>query len=203
MTLFTNAAKNLMLEALDEASITGADFASLHTAYPGTTGTGEVTGGAPAYARKGIVWAAAAAGSKALTGTAVFDVPTGTSVGWVGFWDAVTVGTFLFATPAGGGALKTFAVDDIATDVFDSPAHGLTAGQAVVVWGTALPTGVVQGTTYYARDILADSFKLAATSGGVAIDITVVGTGHAQLQVIESFGAQGTYTLSAATIAVA
>jgi len=190
MTLFTNAAKALMLDALDESLAAGADFASLHTAYPGTTGTNEVTGGSPAYARKAIVWAGATAGSKSLTGTAVFDVPA-VSVGWVGFWDAVTAGNFLFATPAGGGALKTFAVDDIATDVFDSPAHGFTAGQQVVVWGTALPTGVVQGTTYYARDITTDTFKLAATSGGAAIDITAVGSGHAQLQVIETFGAQG------------
>lgn len=71
-----------MLDAL--APIT----ASLHTADPGNTGASEVTGGTPAYARKAITFAAASAGSKAASTQPVFDVPAGTTVAWVGFWDA-------------------------------------------------------------------------------------------------------------------
>lgn len=62
---------------------------ALHTADPGAanTATGEVTGGAPAYARKTVAWNAAAAGAAAPTGNVVFDVPSGTSVTWVSGWN--------------------------------------------------------------------------------------------------------------------
>jgi hypothetical protein len=65
------------------------DNLSLHTASPGSTGTNEVTGGSPAYARKAPAWAASSAGSKALAATfPVFDVPASTTVTHVGFWKA-------------------------------------------------------------------------------------------------------------------
>lgn len=89
MALNDNA-KNLMLDALGVA----ADFCSAHTADPGTTGINEVTGGSPAYARKGITWAAASAGSMSKTGTQVFDIPAAATVAFIGYWDSLTVGTF-------------------------------------------------------------------------------------------------------------
>ena len=70
-------------------------YASLHTADPGDTGTAEVTGGSPAYARKEVTWNAAAAGSLDSSNAPVFDVPAGTTVSFVGFWSAVTGGTWL------------------------------------------------------------------------------------------------------------
>lgn len=84
-------ARNAMLNQLG----TLITFASLHTADPGTTGTSEVSGGSPAYARKAIAWAAAAASSMAKTATnPVFDVPGAVTITHVGFWSAVTAGTF-------------------------------------------------------------------------------------------------------------
>lgn len=53
MAGLVNASKNSMLDHLG----TLVGFASLHTADPGTSGTSEVAGGAPAYARKAITWA--------------------------------------------------------------------------------------------------------------------------------------------------
>lgn len=93
---FANSAKNVMLDQLGTVAV----FVSLHTADPGTTGTNEVTGGSPAYARKSITWSAAANGSKAMSNTPLFDVPAGT-VAYFGLWSAVTAGTFY-----GGGALS-------------------------------------------------------------------------------------------------
>jgi hypothetical protein len=89
-----DAAKNLMLDALTDPT-TGVDYISLHTADPGATGTNEVTGGSPAYARLNITWAAASGGSVSEnTGTdPVFDVPAGT-ITHLGLWDAVTSGNF-------------------------------------------------------------------------------------------------------------
>ena len=64
----------------------GADalFGTVFTADPGATGTatGEVTGGAPAFARKSLVWGAPTAG--VVTATAVFDIPASTTVTFVG-----------------------------------------------------------------------------------------------------------------------
>lgn len=202
----TNTMKNLMLEAIDESLSTGADFGSLHTAYS-TTGTNEVTGGSPAYARKGITWGAASSGSKALAATfPVFDVPGSTTVGWFGGWDAVTAGNFLFMTPLGAGTIKN-AMVEVAADITNNDifvkAHGYVADTRVVFWGS-LPTGLSVGTIYYviATGLTTDSFRVATTSAGTVIDLT--GTQpfgfFSQSCVPETFGAQGTYTLSSGSI---
>lgn len=70
-----------------------AAYASLHTATPGTTGASEVTGGAPAYARKALTWSPGTTGTN--TATVTFDVPTGITITHAGVWTAVTAGTFL------------------------------------------------------------------------------------------------------------
>lgn len=86
-----DTAKNAMLDHL----ATLITHIGLHSADPGTTGTSELTGGTPAYARKAITWAAAAAGVLSKDATAlVFDVEGGDTVAFVGFWGALTVGTF-------------------------------------------------------------------------------------------------------------
>jgi hypothetical protein len=79
--------------ALATAYGTNAPNAALFTADPGTTGTvvGEVTGGAPAYARKAVGWGAASA--SAITGAPVFDVPAGTTVTFAGVTVSATAGT--------------------------------------------------------------------------------------------------------------
>ena len=83
---FSDEAKNLMLDALDTAGM----HISAHTADPGTTGTAEVTGGAPAYARQVAGYDPAAAGSMALTTTETLDIPTGTTVAFLGIWKHVS-----------------------------------------------------------------------------------------------------------------
>jgi len=66
---------------------------SLHTADPGAGGANEASGGAPAYARKAITFAAASAGNADSSNQPVFDVPAGTYT-HVGFWSALSGGTF-------------------------------------------------------------------------------------------------------------
>jgi hypothetical protein len=91
MAGLNDTAKNAMLTALG----TVIAYASLHTADPGTTGTSEVTGGSPAYARKAITWGTAATHAMAANGTLpVFDVPAGTTVTHLGFWSLASGGTF-------------------------------------------------------------------------------------------------------------
>lgn len=82
--------KNLMLNALGAAAI----YVSLHSADPGESGTNELSGGSPAYARKSITWNAASGGSMDDSNVPVFDVPASSTVSYVGFWSALTTGTF-------------------------------------------------------------------------------------------------------------
>jgi hypothetical protein len=91
---------------LDELA-TVAGWASLHTASPGTTGTNEVTGGSPAYARKAITWNAANLSNLDNNGNPVFDVPGSTTVTHFGLWSAASGGTFYGGDPL--SANETFA----------------------------------------------------------------------------------------------
>lgn len=64
-----------------------------------------------------------------------------------------------------------------ATDVIAKAGHTFVDDQMVqFVSGTGF-TGLVAGTNYFVRDVVAGvSFKLAATKGGAVVDITVDGT---------------------------
>ena len=101
---FTNAAKEAAAKAnFPDGSTTNA-WISLHTADPGTTGTGEASGGSPAYARKQTTWAGGASDGSTVGSEVAFDVPSGTYT-HVGIWSASTSGTFV-----GGFALSSSAV---------------------------------------------------------------------------------------------
>lgn len=58
-------------------------------------------------------------------------------------------------------------------------AHGLAENTGVVFTTTgALPTGLTAGTTYYVKTVLtANTFTVAATRGGTAIDTSSAGSG--------------------------
>jgi hypothetical protein len=54
-----------------------------------------------------------------------------------------------------------------------SSTAGITAGVPIKFSSSgALPTGLVAGTKYYARDVTATTFKVSATSGGAAITLS-------------------------------
>lgn len=58
------------------------------------------------------------------------------------------------------------------TDVITSKAHGLANTNEVYFKGLTGGTGLSNAITYYARDVTTDTFKVAATSGGTAINFT-------------------------------
>jgi hypothetical protein len=64
---------------------TAAPYGALFSADPGTSGsvTGEITGGAPPYARKALSWGAASA-SAITSGATAFDVASGVTVTFFG-----------------------------------------------------------------------------------------------------------------------
>jgi hypothetical protein len=74
---------------------TGASSGAADPGTTGTTTTEVTTTGSPAYARKAIGgnWASATASASAVTGTATFDVPSGTTVYFAGVAVSATRGT--------------------------------------------------------------------------------------------------------------
>lgn len=92
-------------------------YVSLHTADPGATGTAEVSGGTPAYARTAASWGTATGGVRNLSPAIVFDVPAATTVSYFGLWSAASGGTFF-----GGDKLR---------DVDNNPASEAFATQGV------------------------------------------------------------------------
>jgi hypothetical protein len=89
---------------------------SLHSSNPGTTGAGELTGGG--YARKPVVWGAAAIDGSdrgQITGAAIqFDVPAG-AIAFYGVWAG---GTYLY-----GKALNPAVTLSTAGKVTVTPTH--------------------------------------------------------------------------------
>lgn len=168
---------------------------SAHTDYPGITGTNEVTGGTPAYARKAITVNSSSGGTRLLASGVAFDVPACT-VKWLGFWNS---STFLFGVPNGGATPKNFVAIPT-TDVIYSTAHLWSDAQKIVFFGVP-PGGLTEGVTYFTRDSTVDSFKVAASAGGSAIDVTSGASfGCVVIAITEDvYVVQGTHTVSAFT----
>lgn len=204
-----DATKNALLDSAVAGGLLTTPFLSLHTAFPPSTGN-EVTGGSPAYARKSITWNSAATGSKAIAAAQTFDIPAGTTVRAVATYDASTAGTQKAWSPAGASARVSISTPDSTAvtnnDVF-SEAHGLVAGNSVLFWddfNAGLPNGLAEDTEYFviATGLATDSFRVSATLGGSAVDITGIGVGTCQKFTPEVFAGQGTYTASTFTVSL-
>lgn len=81
---------------------------------------------------------------------------------------------FRFADFRGG--VKAFTVDT-STDVFTSAAHGMANNDPFEFATGTPPGGTSLGVVYFVRDVTADTFKVAATPGGAAINITSAASG--------------------------
>jgi hypothetical protein len=141
---------------------------SLHSAFPGATGANELTGSG--YARQSCTFNPASGGVRNLASSTSFTVGAGHTVLWCGLWN----GSSFQAYSPNGGSPREFQVD-IAANTVSVLSHGWADGDAIVFYGGTIPTGLVEGTIYYVRDSATNTFKVAATAGGVAIDLT--GTG--------------------------
>lgn len=203
-------AHNVALDGLDESIAAGIKFVGVSTAADpgtGTTFTGtEAAGGSPAYARVAVVFAAAATETKANSGALAIDVPAGT-YGFLLFFNAGTgnaVGNYLGYAPI-NGTVKGVGTADATTDLITSYAHGLTTDNRVQVFdtfGQGIPTGLTEGQLYFvlASGLTTDAFKVSATSGGAAIDITASGEIYFQKIIPEVFASQGQITVAAGAL---
>lgn len=208
-----DATKNAFLNSTAAGGlVTSATDLALFTAFPPTIGTNEVTGGSPAYARIAATWTASAAAGAISPATgipATFNIPAGTTVRAVAAVTALTAGSLVLWSPVNASARRAFNVTaaGVTANTIDSPAHGLVAGDHVLVWatiGAGLPAGLAEDTEYFviATGLTTDVFSLSATLGGAAIDITGLGDGDVQKFIPEVFAGQGTYALSAMSVSL-
>lgn len=187
---------------------TAVTFLSAHSAWPGTTGTNELTGGSPAYARVAAAWGAAAGGVRTLTSTNAINVPASSNVQFYGGWDAATAGN-LQCVWGLNGQDQEYQIDVTNNNVL-AEAHGLVAGNQVVFMATGLaggvPTGLTEGTLYFviATGLTVDLFRVSATNGGAAITITGKGAAGAVFSKVvpETYNAQGTTTPTSLTLGI-
>jgi hypothetical protein len=134
-------------------------------------------------------------------------VPAGT-YGFLTFWNVLGPGTtgYLGYAPINGSVKGFFSVDTTLTnDRLLSVAHGLVDNDRVILtasFGGALPTGLTAGAAYYVVASTADTFKVALTQGGAAVDITAVGAGEAYFQKVipEVFASQGQLTVAVGAV---
>lgn len=168
------------------ATIYAGLITAITTAESGTVTEASFAG----YARVAATFGAPAGalGGRQIANTAAVTFPAKTDAGTatiiaVGLWDALTVGNLTDIIPLNILNPFAFVSDDIATDLLKAPAHGVTTNQKIRVesfpGSVTLPTGLVENTEYFviATGLTVDVFKLSATQGGGAIDLTVVGKG--------------------------
>lgn len=172
----------------------------LHDGDPGTTGTNELTGGT--YARIAVTWAAAAAGVRDNSNQMDFNVPAGKTVTHFGLWGAASGGSFFGYFPVGGFAALV-AVQPQSSDTFTSYAHGLNNDDRVLVYDiqqAGVPTGLTEGTIYWVVNRTADTFQLATTQGGAAINTTSDAEVAVQRVLPEAYAGAGVYTAAVSAL---
>lgn len=109
----------LTLSAKETAALAVAGlgtYISLHTADPTTTGSSEVTGGSPAYARKPTTWTGGSSDGVVTGSQVTIDVPAGTYTHF-GVWSALSGGTFI------GGAAITPTTVSVQSQIKVTPVY--------------------------------------------------------------------------------
>lgn len=104
--------------------------------------------------------------------------------------DSLLVGNRAIRRVIGDGAATSFVINhnlgslsgtftaDASTDVCSRAAHNFHNGDPVTVSSSnTLPAGLTASTTYYIVSATTNTFKLATTPGGAAVNITSAGSG--------------------------
>lgn len=171
-TTMANALLDMVFRNQAFTAITAVQ-ASVHNADPGTTGTNEISG----TTRQDVTFNAASGGNVAVAANVPFTNMPGADVLYLGYW-AKNDGRFIGSGP--NGALKDFTAT-ASDDTLTSAGHGYSDGMSVALLAPTtggLPTGVSADTIYYVRDAATNTFKLTASPGGAAINLTGDGTGR-------------------------
>ena len=180
MALWSNTdvanSKPKYLSNADKARTFGMDATEVTAGGDNVTSVAIVSGGARYLEAPAVTFSGGAGSSAAATATIAGGAVTAVTVTNVGsaYTSAPTVA---IAIPR--RTIPTTGIT-IATDTIAYTAHGLSAGDAVKYFhgGGTAATGLTNNTTYYviASGLTVDEFKVSATDGGTAVDIS--GTGN-------------------------
>ena len=81
-------------------------------------------------------------------------------------------GSFALQLPS-----RAVTVASVASNAFNATDHGLLDGQQVALSGFTTPTGFANSTNYFVTARTKDTFRIAATSGGTALAVSVASGG--------------------------
>jgi len=165
----------------------GSLYVSLHTSDPGEAGdqtTGEIsyTGYARvAVARSGAGWTVSS--NQVSNAAAVTFGQMTAGAGGTVTHAAVGIassgaGKILYKGPLGTSIQGPFTA--AVTDTITIPGHTLAVDDRVAFYpafGSALPTGITEGTLYWVKTSATDTITISTTQGGATLDITAVGDG--------------------------
>lgn len=161
-------------------------FVALHSADPGAAGAqnnNEIS--YTGYARVSV---ARTTGGWTVTGRSVSPVAN------IDF-GAATAGSataMFFSTGAAvSGATKIFhrgvigsaqgPLTAVAADTITIPGHTFAVDDRIVFFavdGSALPTGITEGTVYFVKTVSSNDITISTTQGGATLDITAAGDGR-------------------------
>lgn len=195
---YSTNGRNTMLDGIDTTHL------SVHDGIPDDSGSNEISGGTPAYARKAVTFDAAAGGTKAKDASVPeFDVPAGTTVFFIGQFDALTVGNHSGFSPINGGEVDGVASVADTGDLLTAPGHGLVDDDRVYLRdpvGNAIPAGLLETVIYHVISVAGNNFQLSLTQGGGAVVITADGQAYFQKVIPETFASQGKLQVSVLTL---
>lgn len=159
----TDAEENRLL---DLSWLTTDELALMSVLGTDSTAGTEVTGGS--YVRQVTAdLDAAASGSKTTNDAITFPAMPATDIqGWAIYDDDTTTRKWY------GPWSRQIGSAQAAGDTITIAAHGLADTTKIVFQSGYTPAGLTANTTYFVRDTATNTFKVAATSGGSAIDIT-------------------------------
>lgn len=196
------------IDAGIDARLGGTVYLSAHTAFS-TTGTNEVTGGSPAYARKLMAMDASTGRTADNTDAETLDIPASTTVRWLGMFDAASAGNFLGMVPNGStkslvGVVVPSAEAGLAADTIvtcsTAAGHGFVQDDTVVLLSIdgSMPQGATEGTVYWViGSPTANTLQISDTQDGQPLNFTEQGPFIISDIVEEVFGSQGTLSLGA------
>lgn len=185
------------LTILGEYQITYSGSGSVYTITAGSNASSTATGGGTVYAvyQVNIMppievplvgWGAGAWGS-GVWGTG------GSSTVSLGIWNQTNWGQDLLFGQRGGplyywsaqiGLYQTAAAITIASPAVVTATTTVSEGQSIAFDTTgALPTGLLPGVVYFAKNVSGSTFNLAATAGGTAINTSGTQSGTHSLEV--------------------
>lgn len=173
--LVTTEANKLLDAALGTTpypAVTTPVQVALMTANGGAGSAGtEVAGGS--YARQTLTCAGAAGETASNSSLLRFSNLPACVVAGVEIYDSTGTPRRIFWGPETSTPYAVVA----ATDIFTSAAHGMANGDPLQFITGQAPTGATANTTYYVIGQATNTFQIATTIGGSAVNVTADGSG--------------------------